>query len=323
LQIVLAIIKLKKFLIIKSSNMTEQYAHEKKLGRGLSALLGENKSKTNPIGNSNSEGLVEKIAINKIIAGVYQPRENFQENEIQELANSIKEHGLIQPILLRKKGDDDIYEIIAGERRFRACQVAGMSAIPAIVKKINNHDALEIALIENIQREDLSVIEEARGYQRLIDEFSYLQEMVAKKVGKSRSHVANLLRLLNLPQNVQEFLDRKLISMGHARAIANANDPEELANKIVNESLTVRQVENIARDEKIEKIRNVPMLFRNESKIKFINSSHLEGLENELSELTGLPVKISYNGIKGSGKISINFNEIDSIQYLVNQLKSD
>jgi ParB family chromosome partitioning protein len=271
--------------------MTEQYAHEKKLGRGLSALLGENKSKTSII-NSNfnnvrsdlandprNQGFVEKIPANKIIAGVYQPRQNFVEKEIQELAESIRQQGLIQPILLRKKGDEDLYEIIAGERRFRACQIAGINEIPAIVKKINNHDALEIALIENIQREDLSVMEEARGYQRLIDEFSYLQEVVAKKVGKSRSHIANLLRLLNLPNEVQEFLDKKLISMGHARAIANANDPEELANKIVNESLTVRQAENIARDEKIEKIRNVPMLFRNESKIKFINFS-IKILEN-------------------------------------------
>ncbi len=199
--------------------------------------------------------------------------------------------------------------------------MAGFKEIPAIIRKINNHDALEIALIENIQRENLSVIEEARGYKKLMEEFSYLQEMIAKKVGKSRSHIANLIRLLNLPEEVQEFLDKKLLSMGHARAIVNSDNPEELAKKILADSLTVRQAEDIVRDEKIEKNKNVPVLFRTESKIKFINSSHLVELENRLSELAGLPVKISYNGIKGSGKITINFIEIDEIKDLVEKLQ--
>jgi ParB family chromosome partitioning protein len=301
--------------------MNEQLVYERKLGRGLSALLGENKTKSNSsIQTKNSDEIVEKISIEKIIPGVYQPRENFDNNEIEELAQSIKEQGLIQPILLRKKGDEDLYEIIAGERRYRATKFLGLKEISAIVKKINNHDALEIALIENIQRQDLSVIEEARGYQRLISEFSYLQEMIAKKVGKSRSHIANLLRLLNLPEEVQDFLDKKLISMGHARAIANATNPEELAKKIVDQSLTVRQTEDLTRE---EKIKNVPVLFRTESKIKFINSQHLNQLEEQLSEILNLSVKISYNGIKGSGKITINFTEIDSISDLIFKLKEN
>ncbi|GDX35871.1 chromosome partitioning protein ParB [Alphaproteobacteria bacterium] len=301
--------------------MIEHQINEKKLGRGLSALLGENKNKNPANTNLKNTQVVEKIAIEKIIAGIYQPRQFFSQQEIEELAQSIKENGVIQPILLRKKSDEDSYEIIAGERRYRASKLAGLKEIPAIVKKINNHDALEIALIENIQREDLSVIEEARGYKRLIDEFSYLQEMVAQKVGKSRSHVANLLRLLNLPKEVQDFLDKRLLSMGHARAIINAEDPESLAKKIVAESLTVRQAEEVAREEKIEKARNVPVLFRTESKIKFINSDHLNKLENQLSELCGLDVKISYNGFKGSGKITINFSEIEAIQDLIEKMQ--
>jgi ParB family chromosome partitioning protein len=299
--------------------MTEQNLQERKLGRGLSALLGENKSKINSNVISFSGENIEKISVDKIVAGIYQPRQNFPESEIIELAESIKEKGLIQPILLRKKGDEDIYEIIAGERRFRATKLAGLQEVSAIVRKINNHDALEIALIENIQREDLSVIEEARGYKKLIEEFSYLQEMIAKKVGKSRSHIANLLRLLNLPNEVQEFLDKKLLSMGHARAIINSDNPEELAKKIVLDSLTVRETEDIVRD---EKIKNVPLLYRTESKIKYVNPQSFIEFENKLSNLIGAPIKISYNGNSGSGKITIIFSDFDLISDLLVRLEN-
>ncbi len=299
--------------------MTEQNLQERKLGRGLSALLGENKSKINSNVISFGGENIEKISVDKIVAGIYQPRQNFSESEITELAESIKEKGLIQPILLRKKGDEDIYEIIAGERRFRATKLAGLQEVSAIVRKINNHDALEIALIENIQREDLSVIEEARGYKKLIEEFSYLQEMIAKKVGKSRSHIANLLRLLNLPDEVQEFLDKKLLSMGHARAIINSDNPEELAKKIVLDSLTVRETEDIVRD---EKIKNVPLLYRTESKIKYVNPQSFIEFENKLSNLIGAPIKISYNGNSGSGKITIIFNDFDLISDLLVRLEN-
>ena len=299
--------------------MTEQNLQERKLGRGLSALLGENKSKINSNIISFGGENIEKISVDKIVAGIYQPRQNFSESEITELAESIKEKGLIQPILLRKKGDEDIYEIIAGERRFRASKLAGLQEVSAIVRKINNHDALEIALIENIQREDLSVIEEARGYKKLIEEFSYLQEMIAKKVGKSRSHIANLLRLLNLPDEVQEFLDKKLLSMGHARAIINSDNPEELAKKIVLDSLTVRETEDIVRD---EKIKNVPLLYRTESKIKYVNPQSFIEFENKLSNLIGAPIKISYNGNSGSGKITIIFNDFDLISDMLVRLEN-
>jgi ParB family chromosome partitioning protein len=292
---------------------------DKKLGRGLSALLGENKVKS-PLLAFENQDAVEKINLKKIRAGVYQPRQNFEETELQDLADSIKEHGVIQPIILRKT-DGDFYEIIAGERRFRAAKIANLSEIPAIVRKFSDNDALEIAIIENVQRSDLSPTEEARGYQRLMKEFSYTQEIVAKKVGKSRAHIANLLRLLTLPEKVREYLDSKQISMGHARAIINSINPEELAKKIIAKGLNVRDAEEIVRDEKIEKAKRTPVLIRTESRIKFINSEHLVALENQISELCGMECKISYNGFKGVGKIIMKFDEIDKIQQLITKLE--
>jgi ParB family chromosome partitioning protein len=300
--------------------MKEPIQQEKKLGRGLSALLGESKANILVNANQNQKG-VETISLKKIIAGVYQPRKNFDENELQELATSISENGLIQPIILRKVGDEDEYEIIAGERRFRAAKLAGLSEIAAVVKKINNHEALEMAIVENVQRSDLSLIEEAFGYKQLIDDFSYSQDQIAKKIGKSRSHIANLLRLLNLPEKVRKFLDQKLLSMGHARAIINSADAEKLAKKIIDEDLSVRDVENLVRDEKVEKIKNTPVLVRNESKIKFVNSSHLVELEKEVSQLLNLETNISYNSFKNSGKITIKFGDFDKIKELIERLK--
>lgn len=292
----------------------------RKLGRGLSILLGESKTQ-NQLPVRSNQSLVEAIALEKIIAGIYQPRVNFNETELEELADSIKENGVIQPILLRKTGDEDNYEIIAGERRFRASQIAGLKTIPAIVKKINNHEALEIALIENIQRANLSLIEEARGYKKLIVEFTYTQDQIAKKLGKSRSHITNLLRLLSLPEKVQNLLDKSLISMGHARAIINSNNPWKLAEKIISQSLSVRNVEDLVRDEKVEKARNIPVMVRTESKIKFVNSDHLNVLESRISELLEMETKLSFNSFKNSGKISIKFNDFDKIQNLIKKLE--
>lgn len=294
---------------------------QKKLGRGLSALLGESKAQ-NSLPIKSDQKLVESIAMSKIIAGIYQPRKSFNELELEELSDSIREKGLIQPIILRKVGEEDNYEIIAGERRFRASQMAGLKNISAIVKKINNHEALEMALIENIQRSDLSLIEEASGYKQLIEEFSYTQDQIGKSLGKSRSHITNLLRLLNLPGKVQNFLDQKLISMGHARAIINSNDPEKLANKIIKESLTVRHAEDLVRDEKVEKARNIPLFVRTESKIKFVNSAHLIALEKQIADLIGMEVKIFFNSFKNNGKISVKFNDFEKIQKLIKKLES-
>lgn len=307
--------------------MKDVAKQDQKLGRGLSALLGDSKSKTgltqstmaaNP--QSKNSAAIDEVLITKIIAGVYQPRRSFHQDELEELAHSIKEHGVIQPIILRKSEEEGYYEIVAGERRFRAAKIAGLTKMPAIIKKINNHEALEIAIIENVQRADLSLIEESHGYKQLMDEFSYSQEQIAQKTGKSRSHVANILRLLTLPKSVHALLEKKLISMGHARAIINSKDPEALAKKIVESALTVREAEEVARDERVEKLKNTPVLVRTESKIKFINSGHLADLENQLSELLDTKVKINYNQFKSSGKVAIDFTELDKIYYLVKKL---
>ncbi len=301
----------------------KEVVQEKRLGKGLSALLGESKSKKpEDIASEfkDSVDIIKLVPLNRIRAGVYQPRRYFNQTEIEELADSIRENGLIQPIVLRKAGEEEDYEIIAGERRFRAAQVAGLENIPAIVKKINNHEALELAIIENVQRSDLSLIEEAEGYKQLIQEFAYTQDQIAKRLGKSRSHITNLLRLLTLPEVVRNYLDQKLISMGHARAIINSNNPEKLASRIVNDSLSVRDVENLVRDEKIEKAKITPAFVRTESKIKFINSEYLSELEGKLSETLGLESKISYNSFKNSGKIVIKFSDIESIQELIKKL---
>jgi ParB family chromosome partitioning protein len=296
---------------------------EKRLGRGLSALLGESKKQQSEA-IDRSHGYVRMISLGKIKAGVYQPRQNFNESELNELADSIKLNGVLQPIILRSVGDEGDYEIIAGERRFRASKIAGLKEIPAVIKKINNHEALELAIIENVQREDLTLLEEAEGYQRLIEEFAYTYEQIAQKIGKSRSHVNNILRLRNLPLEVQEMLNDKKISMGHARALINSKNPQELAHKIVEESLNVREVEDLVREQRIETInKNTPLLVRTESKIKFVNSGQITALEEKLSGMVGLETKISYNAFKQNGKIQIKFSEIADIQDLIERLKSN
>ncbi len=309
--------------------MNEPRTQDKKLGRGLSALLGDNKAKAAMIVAQNQQNQpahnprhpnIEMIEVSKLVAGVYQPRRHFDQDELQELAGSIKEHGILQPIIVRKADEENHYEIIAGERRYRASKIAGLNKVPVIVKKINNHEALELAIIENVQRADLSLIEEAEGYRQLIHEFSYSQEQVAQKTGKSRSHIANILRLLTLPQSVHNLLNKKVISMGHARAIINSKDPEELARKIVETALTVREAEEMVRDEKIEKIKNTPVLVRTESKVKFVNSAHLNDLENKLADILDSRVKIHFNQFKNSGKITIDFNEINMIEKLIKKL---
>lgn len=306
--------------------MTKNLQVDRKLGRGLSALIGESKSKKElkPANNANLK-IVETIEISKIKAGVYQPRQSFEQVELEELAESIKANGIIQPIILRKIGSQDKYEIIAGERRFRASQIAGLNEISAIVKKINNHEALELALIENIQREDLSPVDEAEGYRRLINEFSYSQEQISKKVGKSRSHIANLLRLLSLPKSVHQLINNNKISMGHARAIINSQNPEKLAQQIVNESLNVREIEDRVRDEKVEDIQFAQDYLEDdgttEIKEPSIRSQDLIAFEEKLSALLDMNAKISYNALKNNGKLTIKFNDFAKINQLIQTLE--
>ncbi len=298
------------------------------IGKGLRSLLQNiDQDLKNTSGNLKNE-IVEQVTTSSRIpladiqVNPKNPRRDFDEQALQELSTSIKLHDIIQPLTVSKLPNGK-YQLIAGERRFRAAKLLGFESILAIVKKINNHEALEMAIVENIQRSDLSLVEEANSYKQLIEEFSYTQDQIAQRVGKSRSHITNLLRILTLPQNVHDLLDRNLISMGHARAIINSSDPEKLANEIIDRSLTVRDIEDLVRDEKIEKIRNTPVLIRTESKIKFVNSEHLVQMENRLSQALGLEAKISYNSFKNNGKITIKFEEFEVISHLINILEGN
>lgn len=310
----------KQINIIKMKQKGSDFSkNNKKLGQGISALIGgdRNGQSLSIFGDNDRSEKVSEIEIDKIIAGIYQPRTFFNDEYLQELSDSIKENGVIQPIIVRQIKEDDKYEIIAGERRFRASKLANLKKIPAIVKKLNNHQALEFALIENIQRQDLTVIEEAQGYKKLVDEFFYNHDQIAKKVGKSRSHISNLLRLLMLPDSIQHLINDGLITMGHARALINVENSEEIAKDILEKSLTVREVEEIARDYSKSQ--------KNESQNRIYSlkdNSNINDLENRLSELTLMTASIKYNKYQNSGKITLKFDDYKKVNDLINILKT-
>lgn len=293
--------------------------HEKKLGRGLSALLGESSSHRESREDSlNKNNSTQSISVNNIIAGIYQPRKYFDQDHLAELSNSIRENGIIQPIIVRKAGQGS-FEIIAGERRFKAAKMAGLNQVPVVIKDIDNTQALEFAIIENVQREDLSPIEEANGYKQLISEFEYTQDQVAKKIGYSRSHIANILRLLSLPKEVQMLLDSGKITFGHAKSIMNLEDVTSVANQIVENNWSVRDVEDIFKNERIK-----PKLGKI-SKVKVGNltpkKDKIQPVKNiELKLKTLFPenlVKTEYNSQKQKGKITIFFKDLKEIEELV------
>ena len=279
---------------------------KKGLGRGLSSLMGE--SATEELQSQSTSGDL-KIAISKLRPSSIQPRRLFDKNSINELAESIKSKGLVQPILVRpSKSEVGEYEIIAGERRWRAAQIAQLHELPAVVKNLDDVEALEMAIIENVQRSDLSPIEEAAGYKKLMEQYSHTQEALAPIVGKSRSHIANIIRLLNLPASIQDMISQGIITSGHARAIMNSAFPEELAKKIVDENLSVRQVELLVKGKKTKVIKN---------KLK---SADTVDLEQRLTELLGLDVVISDNGKRG-GSIKVKYKTLDQLELVTNKLK--
>ena len=245
---------------------------KKGLGRGLSSLIGETKAEIN----------INKVSISDLESNKFQPRKTFDEESLQDLTNSIKERGIIQPIIVRKSSDDSSkYEIIAGERRWLSAQKAGLHEVPVVITDVDDLKSLEFAIIENVQRNDLNVVEEARGYQRLIDEFSYDQEKVAKFIGKSRSHIANFLRLLNLPEAVLKLIENQKLTPGHAKILVGLNNAEFVANKIIEKNLSVRQSENFV---KIFKIKKHPL--------KSSKDTNIEALESSIREKIGLNILI-------------------------------
>ena len=274
---------------------------KKGLGRGLSSLIGESK-----VENSNS-----KLSLSEIIPNRYQPRKNFDVDSLDDLSNSIKERGVIQPIIVRKsKLENFKYEIIAGERRWLAARKAGLHDIPVIITDIDDLKSLEFAIVENVQRYDLNPLEEAQGYKRLIDEFSYDQEKVSKFIGKSRSYITNSLRLLSLPQEVLNFVENKKISVGHAKILVGLDNAEFIANKIVEKKLSVRQSENFV---KLFKKRS----FKNRTKDPNIND-----LERSIIDKTGLNVSIK-NNRKNKGTITFAYHDSEQLNKIIDVIKSN
>ena len=274
----------------------------KGLGRGLSSLIGENKVETN-----NS-----KLSLSEIIPNRYQPRKNFDEESLKELSNSIKERGVIQPIIVRKsKTENTKYEIIAGERRWLAARKAGLHNIPVIITDVDDLKSLEFAIVENVQRHDLNPLEEALGYKRLIDEFSYDQEKVSRFIGKSRSYITNSLRLLSLPEGVLNFVKSKKISAGHAKILVGLSNAEFIANKIIEKKLSVRQTENF-----VKIFKKKPGITRKSK------DPNIKDLEQSITDKTGLNVIIKDNN-KNKGTITFAYHDNDQLNKIIEVIKSN
>ena len=275
---------------------------KKGLGRGLSSLIGETKLEVN----------INKLPISDLLRNKFQPRKIFDEDNLQDLTNSIKERGIIQPIIVRKSVDHNSkYEIIAGERRWLAAQKAGLHQVPVVITDVNDLKSLEFAIVENVQRHDLNAIEEGRGYQRLIEEFAYDQEKVAKFIGKSRSHVANFLRLLTLPEEVLKLVENKKLSAGHAKILVGLNNIEFIAKKIIEKNLSVRQSENLVKIFKIKK-----------QSTRSVKDANIRTLELSVTEKIGLNVLIK-NKKKNDGTITIEYKGFDQLNKIIEIIKTN
>ena len=273
---------------------------KKGLGRGLSSLIGDTKVDTN----------INKLSISELVRNKYQPRKNFNQENLDELTNSIKERGIIQPIIVRKSVDQKFkYEIIAGERRWLAAQNAGLHEVPVVITEADDLKSLEFAIVENVQRLDLNVIEEAQGYQRLIDDFSYDQNKVAQFIGKSRSHVSNYLRLLNLPKEVVDLIKSNKLSQGHAKILVGLDNAYFLAKKIIEKQLSVRQTENLVKIFKTKKI------------LKYnVKDPNLKHLELTLADKIGLNVLIK-NNKNNTGSITLEYKNLEQLNKLIEVIK--
>jgi ParB family chromosome partitioning protein len=275
---------------------------KKGLGRGLSSLIGETKSEIN----------INKLAISDLVSNKFQPRKIFDEESLLDLTNSIRERGIVQPIIVRISNEDKSkYEIIAGERRWIAAQKAGLHQVPVVITEADDLKSLEFAIVENVQRNDLNAIEEARGYQRLIKEFSYDQEKVAKFIGKSRSHIANHIRLLGLPEEVLKLIEIKKISPGHAKILVGLHNATFVANKIIEKKLTVRQAENFVKIFKIKK-----------TSFKSSKDPNLLALESSIIEKVGLNISIN-NKKNNTGSIVVEYKDFDQLNKIIEIIKSN
>ena len=278
----------------------------KGLGKGLSALMGDM-----PLENVQTKSSSEKIPIHFVYANPSQPRKNFNQELLNELSESIKEQGIIQPILVRKKSEDK-YEIVAGERRWRAAQLAKIHEVPVIILNIDDKKSLEFAILENIQRSDLNGIEEALGYDNLVKKFGYSQETLSKILGKSRSHIANTLRLAGLPEEIKKMISDGLLTAGHARCLVNVLDNVKLAKIIVNKNLSVRQAEFLVKKEQV---------LSSSKKVKTNSKdTNIKSLESDLGLLMGIKVDIR-NKKNNSGEIKFSYKNLDQLNKIISVLK--
>ena len=276
------------------------FKSKKGLGRGLSSLIGEGKV------SSNTKANISELRRNK-----YQPRKKFDETSLNELSDSIKSRGIIQPIIVRDSNGDSKYEIIAGERRWLAAQKAGLHEVPIVVIEADDKKALEFGIVENVQRHDLNPIEEAEGYKRLIDEFNYDQEQVAKFIGKSRSHITNSLRLLSLPDEIVELIKENKISPGHAKILVGLNNSLSISKKIISKKLSVRQAENLVR------VYKAPF-----KKLLKNKDPNIRLLEQNLMEKLGMNVEIK-NKKNNKGSITFNYKELDQLNRIIELIKNN
>ena len=278
--------------------MSSVFKNKKGLGRGLSSLIGDSKT----VSKNN------KISVSDLIRNRYQPRKTFDEESLEELTNSIKSRGIIQPIIARPSSGNK-YEIIAGERRWLAAQRAGLHEVPVVVVDADDKKALEFGIVENVQRHDLNSIEEAEGYKRLIDEFSYDQEQVAKFIGKSRSHITNSLRLLTLSNFITDLVKTNKITPGHAKILVGLENSDQIAKKIVKKNLSVRQTENLVR------------LYKSPSKsIKVSKDPNIKKIESELMEKIGLKTQIT-NKKNNKGSVTFDYRDLDQLNHLIGIIK--
>mgnify|MGYP001172018369 CR=1 FL=1 len=295
--------------------MTKSKSRVNQLGRGLSALLGEATPEVSAgspsSGKNTAEGGFSLLPIEFLVPSPLQPRRVFAQEEIDSLAKSMKERGILQPILVRTKPDNENeYEIIAGERRWRAAQMAQIHEVPVIIRGLTDEEVLEVALIENIQRADLNALEEALGYRGLIDRFNHTQDSLSKVIGKSRSHIANTLRLLSLPNVVKDLLNDGKISAGHARALIGVLDAEGIADEIVKRGLNVRQVERL-----IKTSKGPPYSKPHNTQKKDPDTL---SLEQTLAGLLGLAVEIDFNG--SGGKLVVKYKNLDQLDEIIRRL---
>ena len=282
---------------------------KRRLGRGLAALIGDDTSEDAVMEDVRN---LRHVPVELIHPNPNNPRKLFKESEVEDLANSIREKGILQPLVVRQRADRS-FEIVAGERRWRAAQRAGVHDVPVLIRDFSDGEALEIALVENIQRADLNAIEEARGFSQLLEQFHYTQQQLSDAIGKSRSHISNTLRLLSLPGQIRQQIEEGILTAGHARALVASDEPEALAEKIIKLGMTVRQTEELARSAEGNQRKAVRAAAK--------KTTDTLALEKQLAEATGLKVEIADHGEAG-GQVTIRYKTLEQLDGLVRRLSA-